>query len=48
MIIPFSAELSLNKWPYVTTAIVILCLFIHYFQTENRAEVKAKLDEAKA
>jgi membrane associated rhomboid family serine protease len=39
MIIPFSAELSLNKWPYVTTAIVILCLFIHYFQTENRTAI---------
>ena len=39
MIIPFSAELNLNKWPYVTTAIVILCLFIHYFQTENRTAI---------
>ena len=41
MIIPFSAELSLNKWPYVTTAIVILCLFIHYFQTENHTEINS-------
>ena len=41
MIIPFSAELSLNKWPYVTTAIVILCLFIHYYQTENRTQINS-------
>ena len=41
MIIPFSAELSLSKWPYVTTAIVILCLFIHYFQTENRTAINS-------
>ncbi|MFV2032983.1 MAG: rhomboid family intramembrane serine protease [Gammaproteobacteria bacterium] len=41
MIIPFSAELSLNKWPYVTLAIILLCLLIHYFQVENRQSIES-------
>jgi membrane associated rhomboid family serine protease len=40
IIIPYSAELGLARKPYVTYAVIILCLLIYYMQTSNRAEIQ--------
>jgi hypothetical protein len=39
MILPFSVEISGVKQPYVTYAIIILCLLIHAIQAHNRGEI---------
>lgn len=39
LFLPHSTDLSLARRPYVTYAIIVLCLFIHYLQEQSRDEV---------
>jgi membrane associated rhomboid family serine protease len=39
MMVPYSAALSLAQRPYVTYAVILLCVVIHYFQDQNRDEI---------
>ncbi len=43
LLIPYSSELSLARKPYVTFAIILLCLLIHYAQDSNRREISRHL-----
>ena len=37
--IPYSAELKLNRIPYVTYVVMLLCILVYYLQVTNNAEI---------
>lgn len=39
LILPYKADLSLAKTPYITYFVIVLCLLIHYAQHTNRVEI---------
>ncbi len=39
LFLPHSTDLKLARRPYVTYAVIIICLFIHYLQQQNREQV---------
>jgi len=45
LILPLYTELRLNKQPYITYAIIILCLFIYYAQVQNREQIDKQVNQ---
>lgn len=39
LFLPYSTELKLNKIPYVTYAIILLCIIVFFLQSENRTTI---------
>ncbi len=44
LLIPYSAALSFRKRPFVTYAIVLLCLFVYYAQFNNNIKINHAVD----
>jgi len=40
LLLPYSAELKLTKKPYITYAVVLLCVLIFYLQDSNRSDIE--------